>query len=94
MTQIRALRKKSGFLKSDQKGLRKMMSKKLLRGKKERETLRSRGAVDIINLTLREAVRSVTEVVLGSNLRDHQVNSLRLTHLDFSPLISLTSLIW
>ena len=48
MTQIRALRKKSGFFKSDQKGLRKMMSKKLLRGKKERETLRSRGAVDII----------------------------------------------
>lgn len=40
--------------------------------------------MDIINLTLREAVRSVTEVVLGSNLRDHQVNSLRLTHnLDF-----------
>lgn len=68
MTQIRPLRKKSRFLKSDQKGLRKMMSKKLLRGKKERETLRSRGAVDIINLTLREAVRSVTEAVLGSNL--------------------------
>ena len=68
MTQIRAFRKKSGFFKSDQKGLRKMMSKKLLRGKKERETLRSRGAVDIINLTLREAVRSVTEAVLGSNL--------------------------
>ena len=68
MTQIRPLRKKSRFLKSDQKGLRKMMSKKLLRGKKERETLRSRGAVDIINPTLREAVRSVTEAVLGSNL--------------------------
>lgn len=63
MTRIRALRKKSGFLKSDQKVLRKMLSKKLLRGKKERETLRSRGAVDIINLTLREAVRSVTAAV-------------------------------
>ena len=60
MSQIRALRKKSGFLKSDQKVLRKMLSKKLLRGKKERATPRSRRAVDIINLTLREAVRSAT----------------------------------
>lgn len=44
MTQIRALRKKSRFLKSDQKGLRKMMSKKLLRGeKRERNAEEQRG---------------------------------------------------
>lgn len=36
MTYIRTLREKAGFLKSDQKDFRKMMSKKLFR-KKERD---------------------------------------------------------
>lgn len=81
MTQI-VLGEKVRISCPDQKGLRKMMSK-LLRKKRERETLRRQRAVDIINLTLERGQSVTFEVVLGSNLRDHQVNSLRLTHLDF-----------
>jgi len=43
MAQIRALRKKPGFLKSDHKDFRKVMSKKLLgEGERERERGRER----------------------------------------------------
>lgn len=49
MTYIRTLREKAGFLKSDQKDFRKMMSKKLLRKKRERSRREVADVTDLMS---------------------------------------------
>lgn len=93
MTQIRALRKKSGFLKSDQKVLRKMLSKKLLRGKKESNTEEQRGGGYNYSYAERGSQVSYCSSMRPQPLRPPGKLS-QTHHLHFSPLISLAPLIW